>query len=273
MGEIAGLIEEYELNKGEPLWVPEGTVEPTAVLPKNWAQYFAMRHAPTDDKAVRGLMTDSLCFPLTAIHALELALLGTTNTAGATTGDNMGGSSSSGGKALAGALKRDKLVIHLLGAEEAECNGLDKWGELLQMFPGVKACTLVMVGPEIDEELDGVMQVGSVGVCLCAYAFIGACDVHPGATYKSLCVCRAYAYVVVCSPSCVGSGQGDHYGTPQPSAAAPLSVPQAKRRRRRRRRRARAGKARQSIRSSSRWASASTAWSSSAWHTTSSARL
>lgn len=148
LDEISEMIQQYELNKGEPLWVAEGTVPASARLPTSWGQYGALRHMPVDGEAAKCVITDALCFPLTALHAASKLL------APPPAGD--------GSHVLAGDIARDTLTVHVIGAEDAECNGEDKWAELLQMLPGVARLNLVMVGPEVDEELDGQMHIGAL---------------------------------------------------------------------------------------------------------------
>lgn len=150
LDEISEMIKQYELNKGEPLWVAEGTVQASARLPTSWGQYGALRHMPVDGEAAKCVITDALCFPLTALHAAA-KLLAPPPSAG-----------SDGLHVLAGDIARDTLTVHVIGAEDAECNGEDKWAELLQMLPGVAKLNLVMVGPEVDEELDGQMHIGAL---------------------------------------------------------------------------------------------------------------
>ena len=40
-------------------------------------------------------------------------------------------------------------------ASEAECQGAEKWVEVLQLLPRMPGVEITMVGPEVPEELDG----------------------------------------------------------------------------------------------------------------------
>ena len=47
------------------------------------------------------------------------------------------------------------LRVHVIGASEAECQGAEKWVEVLQLLPRMPGVEITMVGPEVPEELDG----------------------------------------------------------------------------------------------------------------------
>ena len=136
--EAVQIVQDNNLTRGEALWLPEEDLASTATAPKDWDEYAELRGMPIDSDAKTALITNVLTFPLTAFHVLKTA-------------------------ADPALLTKSDLEVHLLGAEyDTEADGPEKWAELLQLLPNVQRLSLVLIGPELPEEMNGQAIVVSV---------------------------------------------------------------------------------------------------------------
>ncbi len=123
------------IERGSCPWVLSTLPPPVMAPPSSFDDFYEVRNLPPDvldksDPARLALLSDSLSTPLTLSHILE-----SRKTVG-----------------------KDELVVHLINPQMKDLD-VSKYLELLYLTPGVSSLKVVLVGPEVPEDMDGYSYV------------------------------------------------------------------------------------------------------------------
>ena len=149
------VIRDYDLCIGVPPWLPSDFVQ-LASFPSGWSEYAKARSMPDNDSAWQAVVSSSLSYPLVVAHVLEQHALRLYSPGDpgqecqATADAKVVPTTSHNAQSQQ---ERVVLTIHVLGAAASECNGVEKWRELLLMLPSVNILRICFIGPDVPERM------------------------------------------------------------------------------------------------------------------------
>lgn len=110
-----------------PIWFPKTYLAKTEEIPKEWNQYFLWRQYPNLSVISKILYAEGLSIPLTLSYIIEMLKL----------------------------QNQELVEIHLIGCESIyELLSLQKYEEILHLFPNIKQLEIVFFGQYIFTELE-----------------------------------------------------------------------------------------------------------------------
>lgn len=142
--DIMNVLVEEGLELGEPIWLPDSSLERTAPL-KNWADFAKVfpdclsgTRRPGSNSAAFAeapwcVLAEALSFPLTIARCIDIL---------------------QGEKCQQQNEPRRVVHVDVLGPEKAEMDNLAKWTILLNLFPSLLRVEIRFVGPQVPKDLD-----------------------------------------------------------------------------------------------------------------------